>query len=88
MFDFQEVLVELGEGTVFVVLSRNVGAMVAERFELFLNVAGRSLDVRTHAFEELLVVHLCTSISDDSDVLGEEFVTVLRRDGQYAVSAT
>jgi hypothetical protein len=72
------VLVELLEWLILVILSSNVCASLAESFKLFLNFLCRGLDIRLDSLKVLLVIHLCSGISDDLDVFGEEFVPVLQ----------
>lgn len=92
LLDPLEVLVEVDEGIVLVVLAGDVSAGFAEAVELLLELLCGSLDVGFDALEVLLVVHLCAGVTDDADILGEEFVAVLiisrsvgkhRRDGPY-----
>lgn len=77
LLDLIEVLVEVDEGLILVVLTGDVGAQLAEVLEELLDLFCRHLDVRLDPLEVLLVVHLCPGISDNLDVLGEEFVAVL-----------
>lgn len=77
LFDIVEVLVEADKGLVLVVLTRGVGAKLAEVVELLLGLLGGQLDVGSHTLEVFFMVHLCPGISDDLDVLGKEFVAVL-----------
>lgn len=72
-----EVAVECQEGLVPVVLARDVGTDGAEVGELLLYLLRRRLDVRLDAAEVLLMVHPCTCIADNLDVLWQELVTVL-----------
>lgn len=72
-----EVLVKVLEGLVLIVLAGNVCAELAEVLKLLLDLLGGGLHVRLDAPQILLMVHLGAGISDDSDILGEELVTVL-----------
>lgn len=72
-----EVLVEVLEGLILVILTRDVCAKLAEILELLLNLLGRGLHVRLDASEVFFMVHLRTGISDNSDIFGEKLVAVL-----------
>jgi len=74
-----EVLVQLQEGLVAVILARDICADGAELLELLLDILGRRLDVRLDPTKVLVVVHLGARIADNSDVLGQELVSVLHR---------
>jgi hypothetical protein len=78
LFDFLEVLFQLNEGLVLVVLTRHVRAEAAEFLQLLLDLLCWGLDVGLDALEVLLVVHLCSRISDNANVFGEEVVAVLQ----------
>lgn len=80
-----EVLVKVLEGLVLVVLAGNVCAELAEVLKLLLNLLGGGLHVRLDAPQILLMVHLGAGISDDSDILREELVTVLESYISYSV---
>lgn len=73
-----KVLLKLVEGLILVVLARDVSANLGELLKLVFNFFGRSLDVGLDAAEILLVVHLRAGVTDNSAVLGEELVAVLR----------
>lgn len=73
-----EMLFKLVERLILVVLAGDVSADLGEFLKLILNLLGGSLDVGLNAAEILLVVHLRTGITDDSAVLGQELVAVLR----------
>lgn len=77
LFDLVEVGVEVDKGFILVILTRNVGAVFAEVVEQFFNLLCRDLDVGSHTLQVVFMVHLCPGISDNLDVLGEEFVAVL-----------
>jgi hypothetical protein len=77
LFQLLQVLVELLERLILVVLARNIGTEGAERLELLFDVLGRRLDVRLDAPQVFVMVHLCSGISDDFDVLWKELVSVL-----------
>ena len=77
LLDLIEVGVEVDKGLILVILARNVGAVFAEVVEQFFNLLCRNLDVGSHTLQVVFVVHLCPGISDNLDVLGEEFVAVL-----------
>lgn len=70
-------IVELLEGLVLIVLTRDICADRSELFELFFHLFRRGLDVRLDSFEVLGMVHLRSSISDNLDVIGEELVAEL-----------
>jgi hypothetical protein len=72
-----QVLLELDEGLILVVLARDVRAETAELLQLLLQLLCGGLDVGLDALEVLVVVHLCSRISDNADVLGEKVVAVL-----------
>lgn len=78
LLDLIEVVVEVDERVVLVILTGNVGAELAEAVELLFDFLGRDLDVGSHTLKVFLLVHLCPGISNDFDVLGKEFVAVLR----------
>ena len=78
LFEVAEVRFELLEALVLVVLAGNVGTHAAELLELLLHLLGGSLDVRLDALQVLGVVHLCTCVTNNLDILGEEVVTVLK----------
>lgn len=77
LLDLIEVGVEVDKGFILVILARNVGAEFAEVVEQFFNLLCRNLDVGSHTLQVVLMVHLCPGISDNLDILGEEFVAVL-----------
>lgn len=77
LLDLIKVLVEVDKGFILVILARDVGAVFAEVVEQFFNLLCRNLDVGSHTLEVVVMVHLCPGISDNLDVLGEEFVAVL-----------
>lgn len=77
--DLLEVPIEVLEGLILVILTRNVGAELAEVLELLLDLLCRHLDVRFHSSQILCVVHFRAGIADDLDVLGEEFVAILSK---------
>lgn len=79
LFNLLHVLLELNERVILVVLTRDIGAEVAEFVQLLLQVLCGGLDVRLDALEVFLAVHLGARISDDADVLGKEVVSVLYR---------
>ena len=79
LFNLLHVLLKLDERVILVVLTRDIGAEVAEFVQLLLQVLCGGLDVRLDALEVFLAVHLGARISDDADVLGEEVVSVLYR---------
>jgi hypothetical protein len=68
---------QLNEGLVLVILTRDVRAVATELLQLLLELLCWCLDVGLDALEVLLVVHLCSRISDDANVLGEDVVAVL-----------
>lgn len=72
-----EVPVKVDKGFVLVILTGNVGADLAKVLQLLLDFFCGDLDVGPHALDVLRVVHLRSCISDNSDVLGEEFVAIL-----------
>lgn len=78
LLDLIEVVVEVDERVVLVILTGDVGAELAEAVELLFDFLGRDLDVGSHTLKVFFLVHLCPGISNDLDVLGEEFVAVLR----------
>lgn len=71
-------LVEALERLILVVIAGDVGAQAAKVVELLLNLLGGSLHVGFDASQVLLVVHLGAGVSHDSDILGQELVSVLR----------
>lgn len=77
LLDLIEVGVEVDKGFILVILTRNVGAEFAEVVEQFFNLLCRNLDVGSHTLQVVFMVHLCPGISDNLDVLGEEFVAIL-----------
>ena len=77
-----EVLLELLEALVVVVLSRHVGGVLAEVLELLLDLGCGGLDVALDTLEVLLVVHLCASISDNLDALGQVGIAVQAEQGR------
>jgi hypothetical protein len=77
LFNLFEVLVEVDERVVLVVLTGDICTKVAEALELLFHFLGGDLDVGLYSSQVLGVVHLCTGISDNLDVLGEEFISVL-----------
>lgn len=79
LLELAKVRLELLEALVLVVLARNVRAHLAELVQLLLHLLGRGLDVRLDTLQVLLVVHLCSCIADNLDILGKEVVAVLRR---------
>lgn len=72
------VLVELLKWLILVILPCNVCACLAEGFKLLFNFLCGGLDVRLDSLEILGVIHFRSGISDDSDVFGEEFVSILQ----------
>lgn len=72
-----DVLVQLLEWLILIVLTSDVGADLAELVKLLLDLFCRSLDELTNASNVLGVVHLSSSIADDLDIFGKEFVAVL-----------
>lgn len=70
-------LVELHERIIPVILARDICAQAAELLQLLLDVLCGCLDVRFDPADVFLMVHFCPRISDDSDVLREELVSVL-----------
>ena len=77
LLDLIEVLVEVDEGLILVVLTGDVCAQLAEVLEELFDLFRRYLDVRLDPLKVLFVVHLCPGISDNLDILREEFVAVL-----------
>jgi hypothetical protein len=71
------VLVELLEWLILVVLPRNVCASLTESIELFLHLFRGGLDIRLDPPKILLTIHFRSGISDDFDIFGKEFVSVL-----------
>lgn len=82
LLNLLEVLLELLEGLVLVILTRNIGAELGELLELILSLFGGSLHVRLDSAQVLLAVHLSTGISDDVNIFRQELIPVLER-GQY-----
>ena len=77
LLEFLQMFVELQKGVVAIVLAGNICADGAELLELLLAFLCWGLDVRLDAADVLLVVHFCSSISHDPDVLGQKLVAVL-----------
>lgn len=71
-------LVQLREGLVPVILPRDVCAEAGKVLQLLLDVLGGGLDVRLDPTQVFLVVHFCSGIADDLDVVGQEAIAVLR----------
>lgn len=68
VLELLKVLSELVERLILVVLTRDVGAELAELIELLLNLLGGGFHVGANAAQVLLVVHLRPGVSDDSDI--------------------
>jgi hypothetical protein len=77
MLDLLDMLVELLEGWILVILSRDICADLAELLQLLLHFLGWGLDVALDPLEVLRSVHLGSGISDNLDVLWQELVTEL-----------
>jgi len=77
ILDLCHVLFELEEGLVLVVLARNVCAETTELVQLLFNLLCGGLDVRLNSLKVLFMVHLCSRITDNSNILGQEVVSVL-----------
>lgn len=75
--DLLEVPIEVLEGLILIILTRNVGAELAKALELLLDLFCRHLDVRFHSSQILCMVHFRAGIADDLDVFGKEFVAIL-----------
>lgn len=77
ILDICQMLLELLERFVLIILPRDVRAQATELFQLLLEILCWCFDVGLDALNVLLVVHLCSRISDDANILGEEVVSVL-----------
>jgi hypothetical protein len=77
LFNLFEVIVEVDERLVLVVLTGDICTKAAEALELLFHFLGGDLDVGLYSSQVLGVVHLCTGISDNLDILREELVSVL-----------
>lgn len=73
-----QMLVEVQEGFILVVLAGHIGAELAEILQHLLHIFGRGLDVGLDSAQVFLMVHLCSGIANDLDVLGQELVAVLK----------
>ena len=78
LLDLLQVLVQVDERVILVILTGDVGAKTTEAVQLLLDFFGGGLDVGSHAFQVLLVVHVRPGITDDLDPLGQEFVAILQ----------
>lgn len=74
-----QVLLELLERLILIILTGDVGADLSELLQLVLGLLGRGFHVRLDSAQVLFVVHLGTGISNDSDIFGEELVSVLHQ---------
>ena len=72
-----DMLVKLLEGLILVILSREICADGAELVQLLFHLFSWGLYVRSDPLEVFSMVHLGSGISDDLDVLWQEFVSVL-----------
>jgi hypothetical protein len=77
LLNLLDVLVKLLEGLILVILSREICADGAELIQLFLHIFSWCLYVGSDSLEVFGMVHLGSSISDDLDVLWQEFVSEL-----------
>jgi hypothetical protein len=72
-----QVLVQLNKRLILVVLSGDVGASTAKICQLLFHILRGSFDVGLDPLEVLLMVHLCSRISNDLDIFWKELVAVL-----------
>jgi len=72
-----QMFIQLNERAILVVLPRNVCAEAAEGFQLLFNLFCGDLNVGPDPPDVICMVHLCSGISDDLNVLGKEFVSIL-----------
>jgi hypothetical protein len=71
-------LLQDDEGSVLVVLARDVGAHGAKLLELGLHVVGWRLHVRLDAREVLDAVHFGPGVADNLHSFGEKAIAILR----------
>lgn len=79
LLDLQQMLLELLERLILVILAGDIGAEFGELLQLVLGLLGRGLHVGLDSAQVLFAVHLGTGISDDSDIFGEELVSILHQ---------
>lgn len=77
LLKFLEVFPQLDKRLVLIVLPRNICAELTELLQLLLHVLCWCLYVRLDPLEEFLVVHFCSGISDNFNVLWQELVAKL-----------
>lgn len=83
--DLLQVLLELLERLILIILTGDVGAEFGELLQLVLGLLGRGLHVGFDSAQVLFAVHLGTGISDDSDIFGEELVSILHQKSAWLV---
>ena len=72
-----QVFIQLNERAILVVLPGDVCTEAAKSFQLLFNLFCGDLNVRPNPPDVLRMVHLCPRISDDLNILGKEFVSIL-----------
>ena len=69
--------VQLRKRIVAVILAGDISTSSTELLQLLLEVLGRRLDERLDPLQVFGVVHFCSRISDNLDILREKVVSVL-----------